>query len=56
MENSDNQPEVSTENSVDPHCAACNMTMHSAEDHGTDSEGNRSEEYCCHCMQGGTLM
>jgi hypothetical protein len=56
MDEKELQPEISTENSVDPHCASCGMPMTKAEDFGTDSDGERSEMYCCHCMQRGNLL
>jgi hypothetical protein len=56
MDEKELQSEISTEETLDPHCASCGMSMRKAEDFGTDSEGERSEKYCCHCMQGGSLL
>jgi hypothetical protein len=56
MDNENTQSDVSVENTVDPHCVNCGMPMTKSEDFGTDAEGDRSEQYCCHCMQGGNLV
>jgi hypothetical protein len=56
MNENENQPEISTEGNVDSHCVACNMPLTKAEDFGTNSDGSRNEQYCCHCMQGGNFF
>jgi len=57
MDDNEAKPEAPIEDkALDPHCVSCGMPMRKAEDFGTDSEGERSDKYCCHCMQGGNLL
>ena len=34
-------------------CQSCAMPMTKPEDYGTESDGNPSDDYCCHCYQNG---
>jgi hypothetical protein len=57
MDQHDMQTEKTTEDeTVDPHCVTCGMPLMKTEDFGTNSDGSRNEQYCCHCMQGGNLF
>jgi hypothetical protein len=39
-----------------PVCQSCGMPFQKAEDHGTNLDGSRSEDYCFHCFQGGRFL
>jgi hypothetical protein len=52
-ENNNFEPEISTESTVDPHCMSCDMPMRTPEEHGTNADGTKCDEYCVHCMVGG---
>jgi len=57
MDQYDMQTEkTAEEETLDPHCVTCGMPLTKAEDFGTNSDGSRNEQYCCHCMQGGNLF
>ncbi|MDD3487543.1 MAG: zinc ribbon domain-containing protein [Candidatus Moranbacteria bacterium] len=49
-EKSEFEPEISTENTVDPHCMSCGMPMRTDEEYGTNTDGSRCDDYCMHCM------
>jgi len=36
-----------------PICQSCGMPLTKDGDFGTDTDGNKSEDYCFHCFQGG---
>ena len=38
---------------LDPHCFACDMPMKKEEEFGTNTDGSKNEQYCCHCLQNG---
>jgi len=38
---------------LDPHCFSCDMPMKDEKDFGTNADGTKNEEYCCHCMVNG---
>ena len=35
------------------HCQSCYMPMDAPEKYGTQADGSKNEDYCCHCWQGG---
>ena len=36
-------------------CQSCSMPLTKAEDYGTAKSGERSEEYCVHCLKDGAF-
>ena len=34
-------------------CQSCAMPLAKPQDHGTEADGKKSEEFCTHCYQGG---
>jgi lactoylglutathione lyase len=36
-----------------PECQSCAMQMTKAEDFGTEADGSRNSDYCCHCWKNG---
>lgn len=36
-----------------PICQSCGMPMQAEEQFGTDSQMNKTEEYCCYCYESG---
>jgi hypothetical protein len=38
---------------LDPHCISCGMPMRKPEDFGTNSDGSKNSDYCCHCLVNG---
>lgn len=36
-------------------CQSCAMPMMKDEDHGTNQDGSKNEEYCTYCYQGGAF-
>ena len=36
-------------------CQSCYMEMKEAKDFGTETDGNASADYCCHCYQKGSF-
>lgn len=37
-------------------CQSYGMPFQKAEDHGTEKDGSRSEDYCFHCFQDGRFL
>jgi hypothetical protein len=37
-------------------CQSCAMPLQKNEDHGSNSDGGKSEEYCSHCFQNGKFL
>ena len=37
-------------------CQSCGMPFQRSEDHGTNTDGSRSEDYCFHCFQAGRFL
>ncbi|GAB4277568.1 MAG: zinc ribbon domain-containing protein [Candidatus Rifleibacteriota bacterium] len=37
-------------------CQSCSMPMKQESDHGTEKDGNRSEDYCQFCMKNGKFL
>ena len=37
------------------HCQSCYMPMDAAEKFGTETDGNSSQDYCCHCYKAGAF-
>lgn len=37
-------------------CQSCGMPLEKQEDFGTNTNGNKSEEYCFHCFQNGKFL
>ena len=35
------------------YCQSCYMPMDAADKFGTESDGSRNEDYCCHCWKNG---
>jgi hypothetical protein len=40
----------------DPICQSCGMPLRKDEDHGTNADKSKSEEYCFHCYQNGKFL
>jgi len=36
-----------------PHCQSCYMPMDSAEKFGSEKDGSKNNDYCCHCWKNG---
>ena len=36
-----------------PFCQSCAMPMEKEEDFGTETDGSKSEDYCCYCFREG---
>lgn len=36
-------------------CQSCGMPLQKQEDHGTNSDGSRNEDYCCYCFENGAF-
>ena len=39
-----------------PVCQSCGMPLKHNDDFGTNQDGNKSQEYCFHCFQGGKFL
>ena len=37
------------------YCQSCGMPLKTAEDFGTNQDGSKNEEYCCHCYTNGAF-
>ena len=37
------------------YCQSCGMPLKTAEDFGTNQDGSKNEEYCCHCYANGAF-
>lgn len=38
-----------------PFCQSCAMPLQTADQHGTNEDGSRNEEYCVYCYQNGAF-
>ncbi|MDU0347700.1 zinc ribbon domain-containing protein [Actinomyces sp. MRS3W] len=39
-----------------PHCQSCGMPIPNEEQHGTEADGDRSEDYCAWCYEDGAFV
>jgi hypothetical protein len=37
-------------------CQSCAMPMRKNDDHGSEKDASRSEDYCCYCYQNGDFV
>jgi hypothetical protein len=44
------QEQSEEQGTLDPHCVSCGMPMKKEEEYGTNADGSKNNEYCCHCL------
>jgi hypothetical protein len=53
MQDEQFEQKAEEQETLDPHCMSCNMPMKKEDDFGTNADGTKNEEYCCHCLVNG---